>query len=71
MWRLIPCTHLRCGCVFVCLFAAGTNAVILLVDSSRRATFEYAQRELALIPKDIDVLLLVPPPAPHPFPLRR
>jgi hypothetical protein len=37
----------------------GTHAVIVMMDPTKKWTYEYAQREIGNIPKDVDVLLLV------------
>jgi hypothetical protein len=37
----------------------GANAVIMLVDPTRRWTLEYVQREIAKVPRNLNVLVLV------------
>src|SRR5690348_13994457 len=37
----------------------GCNGVIVMVDPTKKWTFDYAQRVIGGVPKDLDVLLLV------------
>lgn len=37
----------------------GTHGVIIMIDPTKKWTFEYAQREIEKVPKDVYVLLLV------------
>jgi hypothetical protein len=46
------------SCVTMFPFA-GTHAVVMMVDPSKKWTFEYAQREMPKLPSHVTVLLLV------------
>jgi len=39
--------------------ASGANAVIVMVDPTRKWTFDYAKQEITKVPKGVDILLLV------------
>ena len=37
----------------------GTNAVIFMMDPRKKWTFQYIQREVPLIPPEVDILIIV------------
>jgi len=39
--------------------SSGANAVIVMVDPTRKWTFDYAKQEITKVPKGVDILLLV------------
>jgi len=46
-------------------FRTGTAAVIFMFDPRKLSTWHYVKREVPKVPKNIFVLVLVPPLSPH------